>query len=206
MTEFYEFTKGNIPILFLALHGGQFLKLENTSELCDLYTDTLGYKIVDHWKNLTDRQEYPSLLVVQVHKSVMNGNRSLEEQHSDFGRILWHEVHNLIQKEKETNENLLIIDLHGYMSDYNIIYRGTRNGSSFKANARWVSKWNEYMSSFVIVPSSWDTYKGENSKYIGGYNTKTYKNCIQLELPLQIRKDPTDFIVSFVNFLRNYIK
>ena len=122
--DFFEFRKGNIPLIIVAPHGGDLKPNWIENRFCDgsvitkdLYTLDIAFQI----ENELNKMGYqPYVVYAKIHRVKLDLNRSLQTSHceDDTSNELWQLFHDQIfsfRQEIINNYNRgLLIDIHGH--------------------------------------------------------------------------------------------
>jgi len=139
-TEDVTYTPGDINLILTVPHGGkekpgtfrrqdgcknnnvcEFPGGKSCEKVCkvsvykDSETQSIGETVLEHFKNLTGRS--PHLIMSNLHRSVMDPNREIEEAAQGNKRAMsaYNEFHNKIKAVKKSfgKKPGLLIDIHG---------------------------------------------------------------------------------------------
>ena len=186
-----EFTlsRGQIPILLVAPHGGSQQLMGATvrekEKVSDPhFTTKRDMLTVELAKEIADKfpaGQKPSVLISQVHRQYVDHNRKeLLSSHHPKGRLAHRRFHNALRAElsrlKKKHKKVLLIDIHGQSSQKVDVTVGTREGKT-------ISPWSEDLlwsengllsqlkkAGFTIQPD----YPEQRTKYNGGFIVKEY--------------------------------
>jgi N-formylglutamate amidohydrolase len=222
-----QLIKGTLPILITIPHDGtkvlNYTPIRNDSSVNfniknDLNTKEIGLEIANQLFSLTG--EFPTVIINNIHRKYLDLNRESNLAYSTTRtKIIYNNYHNIIEKEVNriliNNKSVLLLDLHGFLSDTIDISLSTRNHKTLFNK-------NELE---IIFNSSSGIYKTllnnnfitkVNYPFYGGYTIKTISSkfnrelsAIQIELGNKIRfdmKEKEKFIKLISKSLIFYIK
>ena len=122
--DFFEFRKGNIPLIIVAPHGGDLKPKWIKNRDCegsvitkDLYTLDIAFQIENELKN---KGFEPYIVYAKIHRIKLDLNRSLQTSHceDDTSNELWQLFHDQIFSFRKEIINKysrgLLIDIHGH--------------------------------------------------------------------------------------------
>ena len=119
-TEDVTYIQGNIPLILTVPHGGKEKadirpRQGNVNNKSDSETQSIGETVQKHFKKLTGRT--PHLIMSNLHRSVMDPNRDIEEAAQGNKRAVaaYQDFHKSIKKVKKAfgGKPGLLIDIHG---------------------------------------------------------------------------------------------
>lgn len=204
-TEYFDFYKGDIPIILIVSHDGKnefnFLPIRKDSTRNfniknDLNTKSIGQNIYNEIFNSFNQK--PTLIINNIHRKYVDLNREPKYAYESYrGKIIHHNYHYKINREVQRliqkYNKVFIFDIHGFAHNEIDIVLSTRNHKTIMKSDRdffFTSKNSIYKN---LVNTGFKVQI--NKPFYGGYTIKNIKeknkdkniSLIQLELGNEIR-------------------
>ena len=204
--EFIKSANGSIPVIFTALHGGNFTSGcirertggpdYNSAKTVDAYTVELMFEILAYLKseyNLT-----PSYVYTALHRKYIDLNRdpSITNAYRDPRLEGFHDAfYETVESHFAPYQKCLVVDIHGF-SPYLLpsskqdvdVFSGTLEGKTLTSASRERLYGDLSQNSVEIWPNALD----QDEYFSGDYNLKRFEKNekyqgVQLELTNRIR-------------------
>jgi N-formylglutamate amidohydrolase len=226
-------SKGDLPLVLTAPHDGTesvgFVAARTSgATVRDLGTGELAQRTADLIEKKTGKRPY--VVIAKFSRKYVDANRPPEEAYeSDAAGPAYRAYHDRLAAyvddvRKRFPEGALLVDVHGQAQEANVIFRGTRNGTTAKAiMARSGSEALLGAKSVIgelaargyrVNPAPDGTTLEEDRRFNGGYTVARYGShqpsgidAVQLEIGSAYRtqrKLAEDLADALVAFMRTY--